>query len=133
MSGEEVFLEVREGQYHSKVPATLVRLQPGKVVERELPRLRPRELNEAAADYLASVLDFKCDPDTGLLTPALAEGQSVIVDRAGQGEIKVLDPAKQSIDVIEKRELVVKDERRCTCPIRDMFVKGFVCCCGARK
>lgn len=94
-------------------------------------RLGPidRELNESAADALRGLLDFARDERSGLLVPKLEPGQTVLVDREGSRQLRALDAGSGEVERIDKRELRV-EERRCTCPVREMLAPGFKHRCG---
>lgn len=90
-------------------------------------QLVQQQNSEMMADLLHKALDFKRS-ETGVYVPKVNDGDSVIVDRAGQPYAKVLDVKEQVYEKIDKKKLTVSPQS-CTCPMQTILSVG--CKCGA--
>jgi len=130
--GLKYFLSVSFNQNGQKVGEGLVALdQIGGLVHPmggiENPQGADR--GESLADLLRRVLDFKKN-ENGMWIPRVEPGDTVIVDKPQAPEIKVLDVQDQSFERLPKKAMEVKDQSKCTCPLRDILLGG--CKCGGR-
>lgn len=80
------------------------------------------------ADLLGKVVDWK--KEGSVWQPKFQPGDTVIVDREGADEVKVLDVDEQAFEKVKKQGTFATPGR-CTCPMQQLISEG--CSCGAVK
>jgi hypothetical protein len=61
--------------------------------------------------------------ENGVWIPKISEGDTVILDKVGSSEIKVLDPVEQAYERVPKRALILEDGG-CSCSMRQILMAG---------
>lgn len=70
--------------------------------------------------------------ESGMWVPKISPGDTLIVDKIGASEVKVLDPEEQAFERVPKRALIVKEDG-CSCPMRHIITHGCPKMKGATK
>lgn len=100
-------------------------LKPESYVTQE----NPRQSNDALADVLKDLLDFK-KQENGVWLPETTKGDTIVLDRPGEDEVKVVTAGDTGYERIRKKSIEVVKEKGCVCPIRDIMFRG--CTCGGK-